>query len=58
MHTAINGRLDAISSISRAMQELSAGPAGTAKPYKISDFTPEGWDGSHDKGQTKVSESW
>ena len=27
MHTAINGRLDAISSISNAMQRLSAGPA-------------------------------
>ena len=43
MHTAINGRLDAISSISRAMQELSAGPVETAKPYKISDLILEGW---------------
>ena len=36
MCTAINCRLDAISSVSRAMQRLSAGPADSAKPYKIS----------------------
>ena len=40
MHTAINGRLDAISSISSAMQRLSAGPAEAAKPYRISDLIP------------------
>ena len=49
MHTAINGRLDAISSISSAMQRFSAGPA--AKKYRISDLIPKSWDGSHDKGQ-------
>ena len=51
MHTAINGRLDAVSSISGAMQRLAAGLAETAKPYRISDLTPKCWDGSHDKGQ-------
>ena len=51
--TASNGRLDAISSISSAMQRLSAGPAGTAKPYKISDLIPKSWDGSHEKGQSR-----
>ena len=51
MHTAINGRLDAISSISSTMQRISAGPAETAKPYRISDLIPKSWDGSHDKGQ-------
>ena len=50
MHTAINGRLDAIS-ISSAMQRLSAGPAETAKPYRVSDVIPKSLDGSHDKGQ-------
>ena len=53
MHTAINGRLDAVSSISSAMQRLSAGPAETAKPYRISDLIPKSWDGSHDKGQLR-----
>ena len=48
---AINGRLDAISSISSAMQRISAGPAAAAKPYSVSDLIPKSWDGSHDKGQ-------
>ena len=51
MHTAIKGRLGAISSISSGMQRLSAGPAEAAKLYRISDLTPKSWDGSHDKGQ-------
>ena len=51
MHTAINGRLDAISSISSAMQRLSACTAETVKPSRISDLIPKSWDGSHDKGQ-------
>ena len=42
---------DAISSISSAMQRLSACPAETAKPYRVSDLIPKSWDGSHDKGQ-------
>ena len=41
MHTAIRGRLDAISSISSDTQRLSAGPAETAKPYRISDLIPK-----------------
>ena len=53
MHTALNGRLDAISSISNTMQKLSAHPAETAKPHKISDLIPKSWDGSHYKGQFK-----
>ena len=51
MHTAIYDKLDTISSISSAMQNFSAGPAETAKPYRISDLIPNSWDGSHDKGQ-------
>ena len=51
MQTATNGRLDAISSISSAMQRLSAGLAETAKPYTVSDLIPKSWDGSPDKGQ-------
>ena len=43
--------LDAISSISSAMQRLSACPAAVAKPYRISDLIPRSWDGSHNKGQ-------
>ena len=50
MHT-INGRQGAISSISSAMQRLSAGPAETAKPHRMSDLIPKSWDGSHDKCQ-------
>ena len=53
MHTAINGRLDTISSISSAMQRLSAGPAETAKLYRISDLIPKSWDGSHDEAQLR-----
>ena len=41
----------AINSMSSAMQRLSAGPAETAKPYRISDLIPKSWDGSHDKSQ-------
>ena len=48
---AINGRLDAISSISSVMQSLSAGTAEAAKPYKIIYLIPKSWDGSHEKGQ-------
>ena len=51
MHPAISGRLDAISSISSAMHTLSAGPAETAKPYRIRDLIPKSWDGSHERGQ-------
>ena len=51
MHTANNARLDSISSISSAMQKLSAGPAETAKLHRISDLIPKSWDGSHEKGQ-------
>ena len=53
MHTAINGRLDSFSSISSAMQRLSAGAAETSKPYRISGLIPKSWDGSHDKGQLR-----
>ena len=49
MHTAINGRMDAISSISSAMQRLSAGLTETAKRYRVSDFIPKSWDDSHDE---------
>ena len=51
VHTANNGRLDAISSISSAMQRLSAGPAETARPCRISDLISKSWDGSLDGGQ-------
>ena len=51
MHTAIDGRLDAISRFCSAMQRLSAGPAEAAKPHRISDLIPKSWDGSHDKTQ-------
>ena len=51
MHIAINGRLDAISSISSAMQMISARTVETAKPNRISDLIPKSWDGSHEKGQ-------
>ena len=50
MHTATNGRLDATSSISSAVQGLSAGSAETDKPYS-SDLIPKSSDGSHEKGQ-------
>ena len=51
MHTAVNGSLYTISSISSAMQRISAGPTETANPYRISDWIPKSWDGSHEKGQ-------
>ena len=35
------------------MQGLSAGPAETAKPYRIRDLTPKSCDDSHEKGQLK-----
>ena len=50
MHTAINGTLDAISSISSAMQRLSAGLAEPAMPYRINDLIPKICDDSHDRG--------
>ena len=53
MHTAIMGRLHAISSISSAMQRLSTGSAETAKPYRISDLIPKSWDGGHENGQLR-----
>ena len=53
MHTAINGRLDANSSIYSAMQRISACPAEASKPYRISDLIPKSWDGSHDNGQLR-----
>ena len=55
MHSPINGTLDAISSIPSSIQRLSAGPAETAKPYRISDLIPKSWDGSHEKGQFRNS---
>ena len=51
MQTAVNDRLDAISSIPSAMRRFLAGPAETAKPYRISELIPKSWNGSHDKGQ-------
>ena len=33
------------------MQRVSAGPAETDMPYRMSDLIPKSWDGSHDKGQ-------
>ena len=53
MHMAVNGRLDAVSNISSAMQRLSAGPAEMAKPHRISDLIPKSWDSSHDTGQLR-----
>ena len=50
-HTAINGRLDAISSIPSAMQRTSAGRAEAAKTHRISDLIPKSWDASHHRGQ-------
>ena len=58
VHTAINGRLDAISSISSAMQRLSAGPAETAQPYRISDNIPKSWDGTAAMTQASSGTSW
>ena len=51
MHTAINGRLGALSSISSALQRLSGGPAETSKPNRISDLIPKSRDGRHEQGQ-------
>ena len=50
MHTATNGRPDASNSISSAMQRISAGPAATAKAYRITDLMLKSWGGSHEKG--------
>ena len=55
MHTAIRGRLYATSGISSDTQRLSAGPAETAKPYRISYLIPKSWDGSHvTRGQVEA----
>ena len=51
MHATINGKTDAINSISSALQRISAGLAETAKPYKISDLIPKSWDGNNERGQ-------
>ena len=51
IHTAINGRLNAINSVPIAMQRFSEGLSETAKSYRMWDLIPKSWDGSHDKGQ-------
>ena len=51
MHATINGRVDAMNSISSALQRISAGLAETAKPRKISDLIPKNWDGNNERGQ-------
>ena len=40
-------------SVASPVQRLSARPAETATPHRISDLIPKSWDGSHDKGQFK-----
>ena len=45
----INGRIDMLSSINTALQNVSATPA-TSKPYRVSDIFLRSWKGSNDNG--------
>ena len=44
-------RQEIADSLQRVREEIHAGFAETAKPYRISDLIPKSWDSSHEKGQ-------
>ena len=48
MNETINDRIDVLSSITSALQKVSAKPI-VSRPYRISDFIPGNWEGSNDK---------
>ena len=48
MNETIIDRIDVLSSITSALQNVSLNPIGS-KPYRISDFIPTNWEGSNDK---------
>ena len=50
MNDTICGRMDMLSSINTALQNVSASPAET-KPYRISDIIPRNWEGNNEKGE-------
>ena len=51
INEAISGRMDTMSSISTALQKVSAN-AAESKPYRISDLIPRNWEGSNEKGES------
>ena len=56
VNEAISGRMDMLSSINTALQNVSARPA-ESKPYRISDLIPGNREGSNEKGEFRSSMS-
>ena len=50
MNETVNGRIDMLSSINTALQNVSA-KLVVSKPYRISDFIPRNWEVSNDNGK-------
>ena len=49
MNEKINGRMEMLSSISTAIQNVPM-KTNDSKPYRISDLIPRNWDGNNEKG--------
>ena len=49
VNETVSGRLDMLSSINTALQNVSAKPTAS-KPYRISDIIPRNWEGSNHRG--------
>ena len=49
MNEKINGKMDMLSSINTAIQNVSM-KTDNSKPYRISDLIPRNWEGNNEKG--------
>ena len=50
VNESISGRMDMLSSINTALQNVSAKPTDSM-PYRISDLFPRNWEDSNEKGK-------
>ena len=50
MTGTINSRINMLSSINTALQNVAAKPVD-AKPYRTSDLIPRSWEGNNEKGE-------
>ena len=50
MNDMVNGRMDMLTSINAALQNVST-KADNSKPYRISDLIPRNWEGNIEKGE-------
>ena len=50
MNDMVNGRMDMLTSINAALQNVST-KADNSKPYRISDLIPRSWEGNNEKGE-------